>query len=78
LHRPDVVVALSDREREIAVLAADGVASKVIAERLYLSTRTVNNHLQRAYTKLGVTNRAELAAVFARDTAPPPTTGAAS
>ena len=29
-------------------------------ERLYLSVRTVNNHLQRAYTKLGVTNRAEL------------------
>jgi len=52
---------LSRREREIAMLAAEGMASKDIAERLYLSVRTVDNHLQRVYTKLGVTNRADLA-----------------
>jgi DNA-binding CsgD family transcriptional regulator len=54
-------VPLSAREREIAMLAAAGIASKDIAERLYLSVRTVNNHLQHAYTKLGVTSRADLA-----------------
>jgi DNA-binding CsgD family transcriptional regulator len=54
-------VPLSAREREIAMLAAAGIASKDIAERLYLSVRTVNNHLQHAYTKLGVNGRADLA-----------------
>jgi len=52
---------LSGREREIVLLAATGMASKDIAERLYLSVRTVNNHLQHAYAKLGVTSRAGLA-----------------
>ena len=54
-------VPLSTREREIALLAAAGITSKDIAERLYLSVRTVNNHLQHAYTKLGVSSRAALA-----------------
>ena len=54
-------VPLSGREREIVMLAAAGMASKDIAERLYLSVRTVNNHLQHAYTKLGVSSRAALA-----------------
>src|SRR5215470_17149984 len=52
---------LSGREREIVLLAATGMASKDIADRLYLSVRTVNNHLQHAYAKLGVTSRAGLA-----------------
>jgi len=51
---------LSGREREIVLLAATGMASKDIADRLYLSVRTVNNHLQHAYAKLGVTSRAGL------------------
>jgi ATP/maltotriose-dependent transcriptional regulator MalT len=49
--------ALTEREWQIAQLAADGAASRVIAERLFLSTRTVENHLQRVYSKLGVTGR---------------------
>ena len=40
---------LTKREREIAELAAAGVASREIAERLFLSIRTVDNHLQSAY-----------------------------
>jgi DNA-binding CsgD family transcriptional regulator len=44
----------------VVLLAATGMASKDIAERLYLSVRTVNNHLQHAYAKLGVTSRAGL------------------
>ena len=43
------------------MLAAQGLASKDIADRLYLSVRTVNNHLQHAYAKLGVNGRAGLA-----------------
>jgi ATP/maltotriose-dependent transcriptional regulator MalT len=53
-------VPLSGRERQIVMLAATGMASKDIAQRLYLSVRTVNNHLHHAYTKLGVTSRADL------------------
>ena len=51
---------LSTREREVALLAADGMTSRDIADRLFVSPRTVDNHLQRVYTKLGVTSRAEL------------------
>jgi DNA-binding CsgD family transcriptional regulator len=54
-------VPLSGRERQIVMLAASGMASKDIAQRLYLSVRTVDNHLHHAYTKLGVTSRAGLA-----------------
>ncbi|MGW4461305.1 LuxR C-terminal-related transcriptional regulator [Micromonospora sp. NPDC004704] len=52
--------ALTERERQIARLAAGGVPSRNIAEQLYISTRTVENHLQRVYTKLGVAGRGEL------------------
>jgi DNA-binding CsgD family transcriptional regulator len=58
---PASVTPLSGREREIAMFAAKGIASKDIATRLFLSVRTVNNHLQHAYTKLGVRTRADLA-----------------
>jgi len=60
------VVPLSRREREIAQLAATGLASREIAERLFLSVRTVSNHLQNIYTKLGVASRAELAESIGR------------
>jgi DNA-binding CsgD family transcriptional regulator len=53
-------VPLTNREREIAQLAADGLPSRVIAERLFVSVRTVDNHLGRIYTKLGVAGRPEL------------------
>ena len=52
---------LSGRERQIVMLAAKGMASKDIAGRLFLSGRTVSNHLQHAYIKLGVSSRAGLA-----------------
>jgi DNA-binding CsgD family transcriptional regulator len=61
LHRPLPPRSLDGREREIVMLAASGLASKDIAGRLYLSVRTVNNHLQHAYAKLGVSSRAGLA-----------------
>jgi DNA-binding CsgD family transcriptional regulator len=51
---------LTPRERQVAELAAAGVRSREIADRLFLSTRTVENHLQRVYAKLGVSGRVEL------------------
>ena len=57
-------VTLTRREREIALLAAQGLASKEIGERLFISRRTAENHLAKVYEKLGVRNRAELARVF--------------
>jgi DNA-binding CsgD family transcriptional regulator len=52
---------LTPREREIALLAAAGSSSREIADRLVLSVRTVDNHLQNAYRKLGVRRREDLA-----------------
>ncbi|HTW10340.1 MAG TPA: LuxR C-terminal-related transcriptional regulator [Acidimicrobiales bacterium] len=52
---------LTRREREVATLAAGGLASKDIAAKLFVSVRTVDNHLQNAYTKLGVSSRECLA-----------------
>ncbi len=56
-----MVVPLTARERDIATLAAQGESSKAIAAQLFLSVRTVNNHLQSVYSKLGVTGRGQLA-----------------
>ncbi|MGW3141179.1 AAA family ATPase [Streptomyces sp. NPDC001139] len=58
----DTTAPLTPREREIALLAAITTrTSKDIAQTLHLSVRTIDNHLQRIYTKLGVTTRRELA-----------------
>jgi DNA-binding CsgD family transcriptional regulator len=58
------VPTLSPRERQIARLAGAGATSRSIAEQLYLSTRTVDNHLRRVYAKLGVAGRSELEAAL--------------
>jgi DNA-binding CsgD family transcriptional regulator len=60
----DEATPLTRREREVALLASQGLPSKDIAEKLFLSVRTVENHLQRAYEKLGVSGREELAAIL--------------
>lgn len=61
LATTEEVTPLTRREREVAELAARGLTSKEIAEKLFVSTRTVENHLQRTYEKLGVRGRVELA-----------------
>jgi DNA-binding CsgD family transcriptional regulator len=52
---------LSTREREIANLAAAGLSNRDIADRLVVSTRTVEGHIYRACVKLGVSDREGLA-----------------
>jgi DNA-binding NarL/FixJ family response regulator len=54
-----VVDALTEREREILKLLAEGLSNKMIASRLYLSVRTVEGHLANIYTRLGVHSRTE-------------------
>ncbi|WP_410614443.1 response regulator [Amycolatopsis sp. lyj-109] len=49
---------LSEREREVVRLLADGHSNRAIAESLYLSEATVKTHLVRIYRKLGADNRA--------------------
>jgi DNA-binding NarL/FixJ family response regulator len=58
---------LTPREREIAGLAAAGLSNRAIAERLVVSVRTVDNHLQHAFDKLGIRSRRELGRLLGRD-----------
>ena len=61
LARDEQTDQLTRREFEIAGLAAARRSSREIAAHLYLSVRTVDNHLQSIYSKLGVAGREELA-----------------
>ncbi|WP_433665940.1 response regulator transcription factor [Nocardia sp. CA-136227] len=58
--------SLTRRERVIVALAAQGMSNRDIAARLFISIRTVENHLQRSYCKLGVHSRRELGDLAAR------------
>jgi two-component system nitrate/nitrite response regulator NarL len=57
----DQSTALSQREREIVVLVAQGFKNKEMAERMFISEQTVKNHLHNIFDKLGVSDRLELA-----------------
>ncbi len=52
---------LSLREQEVLALLCEGLSNKQIAQDLYLSVRTVENHLGNLYAKLGVNSRTEAA-----------------
>jgi DNA-binding CsgD family transcriptional regulator/tetratricopeptide (TPR) repeat protein len=58
--------SLTGREREIAGLVSAGRTNRQIAERLFLSTKTIETHLTHIFGKLGVTSRSAVAAVFAQ------------
>jgi len=60
-RREDAASTLTPQELQIARLAADGLSNRDIAERLFLSQRTVTTHLSRIYPKLGINSRAEVA-----------------
>jgi len=66
LAQGTVVADLTRREREVALLAAQGMTSRRIAAKLGVSVRTIDNQLGRVYTKLGITGRRELSAVVDR------------
>jgi DNA-binding CsgD family transcriptional regulator len=55
-------VGLTERQREVAGLVAKGLSNAEIAERMFVSIRTVTAHLDHIYTKLGIRSRAALAA----------------
>lgn len=62
---PDPVRAsLTEREVEVMNLIVTGRTNAQIAESLFVSEKTVKNHINRAYTKLGVTSRAEAMALW--------------
>ncbi len=52
---------LSDREREIAALVAAGLSNRAIADRLFISIRTAENHVSHILVKLGLRSRSQLA-----------------
>jgi DNA-binding CsgD family transcriptional regulator/L-lactate utilization protein LutC len=57
---------LTDREREIVMLLADGLSSRAVAERLTLSVRTVESHIYRAMMKTDTSSRDELVNLIPR------------
>ena len=62
----DGLSALSGREREVADLVAMGRTNKEIAAELFLSEKTIENHMTRLFAKLGVSRRAEVAKAVGR------------
>jgi len=65
-HKPDLFPELTDREREILGLIAQGLTNQAIADRLVLSPKTVRNQVSEIYSKLQVVSRGE-AVAKARD-----------
>jgi DNA-binding CsgD family transcriptional regulator len=60
LAEPDGLGELTPQQRQIVRLASDGLTDREIADRLFLSPRTVSSHLYRSYPKLGVASRYQL------------------
>jgi DNA-binding NarL/FixJ family response regulator len=60
---PPELDVLTDREREVLVLVASGLSNDEIAERLYVSPLTAKTHVNRAMTKLGARDRAQLVVI---------------
>lgn len=56
----DLLVNLTDRERQVFFLAAEGRRNSDIAQHLILSEETIKTHLRNIYSKLGIGNKAEL------------------
>ncbi|SCE80992.1 regulatory protein, luxR family [Micromonospora purpureochromogenes] len=59
----DPLSVLTPQEREVVRLAAGGASNRDIGARLFLSPRTVGYHLYKAFPKLGITSRSQLAAI---------------
>jgi DNA-binding CsgD family transcriptional regulator len=61
--------SLTEAELRVVNLAAEGLTNREIAERLFVSRRTVATHLEHVFQKLGFSTRARLAAEAARRSA---------
>ena len=70
----DALLPLTERERQVFFLAAEGLRNSDIAQQLILSEETIKTHLRNIYSKLGLGNKAELRlfAVHAHLAPPPP------
>ena len=68
--RPRSPMTLTETERRVSQLAAEGRRNREIADELFMSTRAVEANLTRAYRKLGVRSRSGLAARLVADHAP--------
>lgn len=64
---PSVLDELTEREREVLDLLAQGLTNQGIGEKLFISANTVKRHLKSVFEKLGVSNRAAAAALVTRD-----------
>lgn len=67
VDEPPVTKRLSQQERQVAVLVADGANNADIATELHLSANTVKTYVSRAMSKLGARNRVQLANLLHRD-----------
>jgi DNA-binding NarL/FixJ family response regulator len=75
-HSPAAL--LTDRERSVIALIADGLETPEIAERLFISPATVRTHVRNAMGKVGARTRAQLAVLATRaEVLPPPSDDAA-
>jgi DNA-binding CsgD family transcriptional regulator/tetratricopeptide (TPR) repeat protein len=68
---PDVLAELTPQQREIVTLAGRGLTNREIADRLFLSPRTVASHLYRSYPRLGIAGRHQLRDLIAQADAEP-------
>jgi DNA-binding NarL/FixJ family response regulator len=66
-RRPSPAGQLTATERRVATLAAEGLSNKEISQALYVSVYTVETHLSRAFRKLGVRSRTQLAGRLSTD-----------
>jgi DNA-binding NarL/FixJ family response regulator len=65
-EQPDELRALTDREREILTLIAEGLTNRQIGERLYLAEKTVKNNVSNLLAKLGLERRTQAAVLAAK------------
>lgn len=72
----NVLSALTDRERQVFFLAAEGRRNSEIAQHLILSEETIKTHLRNIYGKLGLGNKAELRLFAVQAQLTPPTSAA--
>jgi two-component system, NarL family, response regulator DevR len=65
-EQPDELRSLTDREREILALIAEGLTNRQIGERLFLAEKTVKNNVSNLLAKLGLERRTQAAVLAAK------------